>query len=154
MKLDSTSWRILEVLQTDARASYAEIGKQVGLTPPAVAERMRKMEGAGIITGYHAHVSADALGFSLMGLVQLQNTRPDSAKVVELAKTIPEVLSCDTTTGQNNFLIRIVARNRSHFSSILGRFLEYGSTISSVVLDRPVVFKPITHETWQGADKL
>lgn len=149
MKLDSTNWQILELLQQEARMSYAEIGKEVGLTAPAVAERVRKLEEAGIITGYHAHVNLDALGLTLMGLVHVQNPKIYANRVTALAQSCPEVLTCDEVTGQNNYVLRVIAANRAHLRDVIQRFLEYGMTTSSVVLARHVVFKPITAAVWR-----
>ena len=143
MKIDHTNWQILEYLQENGRLSYAEIGKLVGLTAPAVTERMRKLEDAGIITGYHAHVDPEALGLSLMGMVTIQNTKAYSARIAKLARETPEVLSCDAVTGSNNYILRVVATTRYHLREVLEHFLACGATTSSVVLDRPVVHKPL-----------
>ena len=144
MTLDNTNWQILHYLQIDARLSYAEIGKRIGLTAPAVAERIRKLEAAGIITGYHAHVDPEALGLMMMGVVTVENTRSHSEKIMRLASELPEVLSCDTLTGSSSFMMRIVARTRTHLLDVLENFLAYGQTSTQVVLERPVVFKPLS----------
>lgn len=146
MKLDSTNWQILELLQQDARLSYADIGKQVGLTAPAVADRIRKLEEANIITGYHAHLNLDALGLTLMGLVHVQNPKIHAGRVMALAYSSPEVLTCDEITGQNNYVLRVVASSRAHLRDVIQRFLEYGMTMSSLVLAQHIAFKPITVE--------
>ncbi|MEM7334782.1 MAG: Lrp/AsnC family transcriptional regulator [Chloroflexota bacterium] len=147
MKLDEIHWKILFLVQKDARLSYAEIGKRIGLSAPAVAERLKKLEEGGIIRGYHAQVDPDFLGLTFMGIVNIQNTKRDSAKIIQLAKEIPEVLSCDVITGSNNYVIRVAATSRGHFSRVINQFLEHGLTTSSIVLDRPVVFKPISIDT-------
>ena len=144
--LDNTNWQILHYLQIDARLSYAEIGKRIGLTAPAVAERIRKLEAAGVITGYHAHVDPEALGLMMMGVVSIENTRSHSDKIMQLAADLPEVLSCDTLTGASSFMMRIVARTRTHLLDVLENFLAYGQTSTQVVLERPVVFKPLSAE--------
>lgn len=147
MKLDETSWDILKLLQQNARMSFAEIGKEVGLTAPAVAERIRKMEESGIIAGYHARIDHDALGLTLMGLVSIQNPKIHAERVIALAQSCPEVLSCYEVTGQNNYVLQVVAKTLRHLRDVLQRFLEYGMTTSSIVLEKHVVYKPISAET-------
>ncbi|MFK7803936.1 MAG: Lrp/AsnC family transcriptional regulator [Anaerolineae bacterium] len=146
MTLDKTNWQILHYLQIDARLSYAEIGKRIGLTAPAVAERIRKLEAARIITGYHAHVNPEALGLGMMGIVSIENTRSHSDQIMKLAAELPEVLSCDTLTGTSSFMMRIVAQTRTHLLDVLENFLAFGQTSTQIVLERPVVFKPISAE--------
>ena len=137
----------MELLQRNARMSYAEIGKSVGLTAPAVAERVRKLEDANIIEGYHAKLNTDALGLSIMALVQIQNPKIHLERVLKLARNAPEVLSCDEVTGQNNYIMQVVATSPDHLRNVLQRFLEYGMTTSALVLAQHVGFKAISAET-------
>ncbi len=146
MELDKINWQILHYLQIDARLSYAEIGKRIGLTAPAVAERIRKLETAGVITGYHAHLNPEVLGLSMMGIVSIENTRSNSDKILQLAAELPEVLACDTLTGSSSFMMRIVANSRTHLLNVLEKFLAYGQTSTQIVLQRPVIFKPYSAE--------
>ena len=146
-EIDATGWQILVLLQRNARMSYAELGKAVGLTAPAVAERIRKMEEANIISGYHAHLNPDALGLSLMAMVNIQNPKIHAERLLELARSAPEVLSCDEVTGQDNYIMQVVATTRGHLRDVLQRFLDYGMTTSYIVLAQHVGFKPISAET-------
>lgn len=143
-EIDETSWEIMHYLQADARLSYAEIGKRIGLTAPAIAERIRKLEAQGIISGYHAHINYDALGLSLMGIVNINNTYTNSSKITEIAQELPEVLSCDILTGDQSHMMRIVARTRAHLLQVLENFLEYGQTSTQIVLEQPIAFKPLS----------
>lgn len=137
--LDNVNWQILQALQENARLSFVELGKRIGLTPPAVAERVRKLEEVGIITGYRAHVDLAQLGFSLLVFIRLVTSASQYEQVLDLARTLPEVLECHHITGGEAFIIKAVVTSVQHLEQLIGQFSPYGQTISSVVLSSPVV---------------
>src|SRR5262245_28881321 len=97
--LDSIGWNIVKALQENARLSYAELGRQVGLTAPAVAERVRKLEETGIIMGYHATVDPTKLGLALPVWIQLGPVQGQARHVIDVIQALPEVLECYNVTG-------------------------------------------------------
>ncbi len=141
--LDSVGWAILCELQNDARMPYAEIGRRVGLSAPAVMERVRRLEEAGIITGYHAHVDVTRLGRPLVAVLRLRFPHGDYGDVREIAIACPEVLSCDHVTGDDCFLIKVAVASTQALENLIAKFGRYGQTTTSLVLSSPVRHKVI-----------
>ena len=141
--LDSVGWDILCALQADARLSYAEIGRQVGLSAPAVMERVRRMEDAGIITGYHARVDVTRLGLSVMAIIRVRYPGERYKQIHRLVQDCTEVLECHHVTGDDCLIIKVAAESMRHLESLIGRFGAYGQTTTSVVMSSPVTQRVI-----------
>src|SRR5579859_1154603 len=113
--LDETGWQLLAELQQNARLSYSELGQRVGLTSPAVAERMRRMEEAGIIKGYHAEVDLARVGLPVSAIIRVGPMEGRTCRTVASAlSTIPEVLECYRVTGNDAVVVRVVAASVEH----------------------------------------
>jgi Lrp/AsnC family transcriptional regulator, leucine-responsive regulatory protein len=137
-QLDPTNRQLIEALQADARLSLAELGRRVGLTAPAVGERLGRLEEAGVIRGYHADVDPRALGYDLSVILRI---RPDPRmipKVAELAQRTPEVTECHRVTGDDCFIMRLTVRDVTHLEELIDRFVLYGQTTTSIVQSSPV----------------
>ncbi|HEY9632980.1 MAG TPA: Lrp/AsnC family transcriptional regulator [Coleofasciculaceae cyanobacterium] len=134
--LDDTGWQLLQALQADARLSFAELGRMVGLSPPAVAERVRRMEDAGIIMGYRAEVNPEKIGLPLTALIALTTTPQQYPQVIALINDLPEVLECHHVTGNGSFSIKAIASSISHLESLIEQLSRYGQTSTSIVLSR------------------
>ena len=143
-QLDETSWAILQALQENARVSYAELGKRVGLTAPAVAERVRKMEDAGIISGYHAAVNMHVLGFPISVVVQLRLNHGRGKEVVSLVRDMPEVTACYNLTGNDCFMVVASVASIEHLEKLIEILGSYGQTTTSIVLSMPVKHRVFT----------
>jgi Lrp/AsnC family transcriptional regulator, leucine-responsive regulatory protein len=137
-QLDGTSWAILQALQENARISYAELGKRVGLTAPAVAERVRKMEDAGIISGYHAALNLPALGLPIAVVIQVRLNHGRSKELVALACDLPEVTTCYNLTGNDCLMIVASVTSIDHLEKLLIMLGTYGQTTTSIILSTPV----------------
>ncbi|MCS6848358.1 MAG: Lrp/AsnC family transcriptional regulator [Anaerolineae bacterium] len=136
--LDKTGLELLRLLQEDARMSFAELGKRVGLTAPAVAERVRRMEEAGIIAGYHARVSAAKLGLEIRAFIRVSDCEP-CERLVELVKTLPEVLECHMLTGSDSYILHVVVASIAHLDALISRLRPLARSITtSIVLESPV----------------
>ncbi|MGF1514199.1 MAG: Lrp/AsnC family transcriptional regulator [Elainellaceae cyanobacterium] len=146
MQLDSTDWQILTALQTDARQSFAALGQQVGLSGPATAERIRKLEATGIITQYSARVNLAALGATIQAFVKLTTSPRAYPQVHRLVSETPEFLECHHLTGDASFLIRAAAQSLPHLETLLQKLSAYGPTQTSLVLSTPVQLKPVTSD--------
>lgn len=137
-KIDQLSAQILQCLQQNARISFTEIGKKVGLTSPAVAERVKKMEDLGIIENYGVTVSYAKLGFQLRAIITLRafvgKLRPFLSKV----DSFEEVINCYRITGNENIIMEVVIKDQSHLEKFIDRLISYGETRTHIVLSNVV----------------
>jgi Lrp/AsnC family transcriptional regulator, leucine-responsive regulatory protein len=136
--LDPTDRRLLTELQADARLSLAELGRRVGLSSPAVAERLRRLEGDGVITGYHAQVDPARLGFGLGVLVRIRPAPRQLAAVAQLARETPEIVECLRVTGDDCYVMTAHVRDVVHLEELIDAFAAYGQTTTSVMQSAPV----------------
>lgn len=140
LELDAVAWRILEALQKNARQSFAEIGRQVGLSTPAVAERVHRLEEAGVITGYHVALDVAKLGVPIRVLVRLTIPGGDlqvSRSVVAI-KEMAEICRCHRVTGAESFVIEAHVVSIRHMEALIDRLSALGATSTSTVLSSPV----------------
>jgi Lrp/AsnC family transcriptional regulator, leucine-responsive regulatory protein len=136
--LDETNRAILAELQDDARLSLAEIGRRVGLSSPAVAERVQRLEREGVITGYHAAIDPRAVGFGLSVVIRIRPAARQIPKVAELARNTPEVVECHRITGEDCYIMKAHVASVEHLEEIIDRFVLFGSTTTSIVQSAPV----------------
>ena len=138
MSIDSLNWKILKCLQQNARQSNAEIGRTVGISSPAVSERIKKMEDAGIIQGYNTSVSPFEVGYQLKAIITLRAFMGMLKPFLEKVKTYPEVLNCYRITGNENFVMEVVLRNQKHLEQFIDQLIVYGETKTQIVLSHVV----------------
>jgi Lrp/AsnC family leucine-responsive transcriptional regulator len=136
--LDETNLRLLDELQADGRASLAELGRRVGLSSPAVAERLRRLEDDGVITAYRAVVDPRKLGYGLGVLIRLRPAPRMLAEAAELARQERAVLECHRVTGDDCYVMTAYVRDVEHLEQVIDRFAAYGSTTTSVMQSSPV----------------
>jgi Lrp/AsnC family leucine-responsive transcriptional regulator len=136
--LDETNLRLLDELQEDGRASLAELGRRVGLSSPAVAERLRRLEDDGVITAYRAVVDPRKLGYGLGVLIRVRPAPRMLAEVAELARQERAVLECHRVTGDDCYVMTAYVRDVEHLEQVIDRFAAYGSTTTSVMQSSPV----------------
>ena len=141
--LDNVGWKLLTLLQEDARRSFSELGRAVGLSSPAVAERVRRMEEAGIITGYHAAIDPQRVGMQLLAFMRLSEVGDQSTRFADLVADTPEVLECHRLTGSDSYVLKVVAQSITHLETLIDRFVPYGQVTTSLVLSSPVVRRVI-----------
>lgn len=142
--LDDTSWKLLEALQNDGRASYRELGNQIGLSTPAVSERIRKLEDIGIITGYRAVLDLEKLGRTITAFVRIQTTPEKNAPLIEFFRASPAVLEGHYITGQASFLLKISVASISDMEQFINKVSHYGTTQTSIVLSTHMENKIVT----------
>ena len=138
MKIDSLNWKILKFLQKNARLSNAEIGRNIGISSPAVSERIRKMEDVGIIQGYHTEVSPFETGYQLKAIITLRAFMGKLKPFLEKVKTYDEVLNCYRITGNENIVMEVVLKNQKHLEQFIDQLITYGETKTQIVLSQVV----------------
>ncbi|WNZ27718.1 Lrp/AsnC family transcriptional regulator [Leptolyngbya sp. NK1-12] len=143
--LDEIDWQLLDALQEDARLSYTELGKQVGLTRPAVAERVRRLEERGVITGYRAEVDPVKLGLPILAFVRIGAIGDVFASVAKVVVEIPEVLECHRGTGGECFILKVRVASLPHLEAVIDRLTKFGQVTTSIVLSSVLTQRPISH---------
>ncbi len=136
--LDPTNLLLLAELQRDARLSLAELGRRAGLSAPAVAERVQRLEQTGVIRGYHAEIDPAAVGYPLTVVIRIRPAPRQIPKVAELAVEAPEIVDCERITGEDCFLIKAHVRDVTHLEELIDRFTFFGQTTTSIVQSAPV----------------
>jgi|SRR5450631_917967 Lrp/AsnC family leucine-responsive transcriptional regulator len=136
--LDQIDHKIIGELSSDGRVPFAELGRRVNLSSPAVAERVRRLELAGVITGYRAEIDPRALGYQLTAIVRVKPVGGHLRRIQELAAQIPEVGECHRITGEDCFYLKVHLRSINDLSDLLDRFLVYGETTTSIINSSPV----------------
>lgn len=138
MNLDKKDWLILQALQADARQSLAALGKRIGLSQPAMSERVRKLEDAGVIEGYGARVNLRKIGLGLTAIIRVQTDHSGIAPYVRLFEQMPEVLSADRVTGEDCFIVRCAIPAPGDLERVVDALAVHGSVTTSLVLSSPV----------------
>jgi Lrp/AsnC family transcriptional regulator, leucine-responsive regulatory protein len=136
--IDATDLNLLTELQANARVSLAELGRRVGLSAPAVADRIKRLEDAGVISGYHAEIDPRALGYDLGAVLRVRPHARQIPKVAQIANDTPEVVECQRITGDDCFFMRLHVRDVRHLEEVLDRFTPFGQTTTSIVQSAPV----------------
>lgn len=136
--LDDTGWQILASLQENARISFKELGQQIGLSSPAVAERIRRMEDAGIITGYRVELNLEKLGLPMTAFIRISSAGEKCVKFSKIISDLPEVLECHRITGSDHFIIKVVVSSTAHLETLIDQLVIYGQLTVSVVLSSPI----------------
>ncbi|MFC7358386.1 Lrp/AsnC family transcriptional regulator [Jejudonia soesokkakensis] len=138
MHVDSLNWKILKCLQQNARMSNSEIGRQVGISSPAVSERIKKMEDAGLIHNYKTVISPFEAGYQLKAIITLRAFMGKLKPFLEKVKTYDEVLNCYRITGNENIVMEVVLKNQKHLENFIDQLIIYGETKTQIVLSHVV----------------
>jgi Lrp/AsnC family transcriptional regulator, leucine-responsive regulatory protein len=136
--LDATDLRMLSELQQDGRLTLAELGRRVGLSAPAVTERLARLERDEVILGYRAQLNPRALGYALTVVIRIRPAPRELRHVAELAQSTPEVVDCRRVTGEDCYVMTAHVRSVEHLEEVIDRFAIYGQTTSAIVQSAPV----------------
>ena len=141
--LDAIDRHILRELAHDGRVSVPELGERVGLSAPAVTDRVRRLEREGVISGYQAVIDPCAFGFPMLVVVRVHSAGPRAAGIDELARNMPEVVECHRVTGSESHVMRVRVRDVNHLNDVVEQFWEFGDTITNLVTTTPVPVRPV-----------
>jgi Lrp/AsnC family leucine-responsive transcriptional regulator len=156
VRLDDIDWTILDELQRDGRVGFRELGRRVGLSPPAVAARVRRLEQAGVITGYRAIVDPAALGLDVLAFVRMSVAGyADAADddVIETAERIPEIVNVYRVTGAETYLLRVRVASVRDLERVLRPLWRFGATTTGVVMSQPIADRPFARSMLPDNEK-
>ena len=131
--LDKVDQKIITLLQQNTRLSYKELAAQVGLSAPAVTERIARLQERGIIRGYHAELDFLACGYPLEAVWLVRSNHQQLFAAIDLVKSLPEVVSCDTVTGENCLLVRLFVKSVAQLDQLTYQVLQYGEVNTMIV---------------------
>ena len=143
MKLHAIDRAILSEFQADARLPFAELGRRVSLSTPAVIERVRKLEDAGVIRGYHAQVDASSVGLGLRAFIKVSIAGDKLERFAAVARRVREVRECHRVTGAESFIVQVSVRDVAHLEQVIDALAPYVSTQTSIVLASTIDWNPI-----------
>jgi Lrp/AsnC family transcriptional regulator, leucine-responsive regulatory protein len=146
--LDDVNLRLLKELESDGRLGIAELGRRIGMSAPAVGERVQRLERAGVIRGYRAELDPAALGFPVAAVVRIRPSPGQLQRIPEIAREAPEVGECYRITGEDCYLLRLHLRSIDELEEVLDRFTPYGQTTTSIIHSTPVARRgpPLSNE--------
>ncbi|MDR3479650.1 MAG: Lrp/AsnC family transcriptional regulator [Burkholderiaceae bacterium] len=142
LELDAMDGKILDILQQDARTTLAEIGRRIHMSQPAVAERVKRMEAANVISGYHAHVNPAALGYGITAFIRVAR-RSNDMPVAVVAAQVPEIVECHSITGDDCSIVKVVAPSVAELEKVIIQLTRCGVTSTSLILSSTVERKSI-----------
>ena len=145
MKLDSINWKILKYLQQNSRQSNTKIARHVGISSPAVAERIRKMEDAGIIEGYFAKLSYFETGHQFKAIISLRAFMGRLKPFLVKVKTFKEVMNCYRITGDENIVMEVILKDQKHLENFIDQLITFGETRTQIVLSNIIENNPIVN---------
>ena len=145
--LDEIGRNLLLALQEDARLSFAELGRRVGLSPAATAERLRRLEDVGIITGYRVEIDREALGLPVLAIVRMSCDGPKYRPFLKAVKAMDGVLECHHVAGGDAFIMKVAAASVAELGELVERLLDFGVPTTSIVFSSPVERRALKLET-------
>jgi Lrp/AsnC family leucine-responsive transcriptional regulator len=141
-EIDGVNRRILEELQRDPRLAMSELSRRIGMSSPAVTERVRRLEEAGVIRGYRLELNPAALGLPVALYIRIRPRPGQLPRIAELAQQIPEIVECHRVTGEDCFIVKAYIPVIDQLDRLLDVFLLYGSTTTSIIQSSPVALRP------------
>lgn len=148
--LDAVNARLLAELSEHPRLTLSELGRRIGMSSPAVADRIRRLEESGVIRGYRLDLDPAALGLPVAAYVRVRPNPGQLPRIAELARSIPEVVECHRVTGDDCFILKVHLPAIDQLDRLLDRFLIYGTTTTSIIQSSPVPPRTLPLPTADG----
>jgi Lrp/AsnC family leucine-responsive transcriptional regulator len=151
--LDELNLALIAELTGDARLSLAELGRRVGLSAPSVAERLQRLQEAGVVRGYRVELDPRALGYSLGVILRIRPEARHLRTVAQRSRESPEVVECHRITGDDCYFMKLYVRDIEHLEAVIDRFTPYGQTTTSIIQSSPIAGRGLALKTdaWIGA---
>ncbi|MFJ5793819.1 Lrp/AsnC family transcriptional regulator [Bacillus atrophaeus] len=141
--MDEIDGKLLELLQEDARITIIELSKKLNLSRPSVNERLRRLQENGVIQGFTARVSAEAIGKGTIVIIQIGNLKIECSRFEELIKEETDILECHRVTGTNSYFLKAAVATMKDLGALVDRLIPYGQLNTSVVLSSPILSRPL-----------
>ena len=148
------NWNLMVAVQKDARTSFAQMGRAVGLSAPAVAERLRRLEDRGVILGYHARINPHALGLKLLVFIEVQVKRGDYPRFQKAISSLNWILECHHIAGRAAFIVKAAVPDPTGLELLIGHLSQFGETVTSLVLSSVVEQRAFTDSPNSGSKVL
>ena len=142
-QIDGVGWRLLKLLQENARLSFRQIGEAIGLTAPAVAERVRRLEDAGIVQGYRADIDLAKVGLPIQAFIHVNTNSQQSARLRKAVQDMPCVVECHCVTGNESYILKVAVTAVPHLEHLLLELGTFGDVRTSLVLSSQVTRRTI-----------
>jgi Lrp/AsnC family leucine-responsive transcriptional regulator len=136
--MDDIDRQLLKALQASGRLSRSELGRRIGLSGTATADRLRRLEDEGVIRGYHAELDPRRLGYSVAAIMRIRPVLGQLKKIAEVAQATPEVVECHRVTGEDCYVMKLYVRSMDDLEELLDRFTSFGQTTTSIIHSSPV----------------
>lgn len=151
--LDRTNWHILAVLQRNARMPLSELGREVNLSAPAVMERVRKLEDAGVIAGYRAEINPAAIGLPVLVFIRINTPTRDYPRFLAALEGMPEIVECHHIAGADSFILKAHLTSNNHLEKLLQQLSAFGRTHTDMVLSSPLPQRAFEEGINKGANE-
>jgi Lrp/AsnC family transcriptional regulator, leucine-responsive regulatory protein len=142
--IDQTDWKLISELELDARQSFSELGRKVGLSQPATAERIKSLESAGIIRGYRVEIDRAKLGYAIEAFIRIETDGEKCHGLQRSISRLPEVLECHRVTGEGSYIVRAALSSVAQLEELIDRLLPFGSPTTSIVLSTPLPLRNVS----------
>lgn len=147
LRIDTAGWALLRRLQENARMPFRQLGEAVGLTAPAVAERVRRLEDAGVVQGYFAGIDLVRVGLPILAFVHLTSNAQQSVRFRNRVIDMPEVIECHCVTGAESYILKVAVMGVPQLENLLWKLKDYGEVRTSLVLSSQVTRRTIDERT-------
>lgn len=142
--IDDTDCKLIAELESDARQSFSELGRKVGLSQPATAERIKSLEGAGIIRGYRVDVDREKMGYRVTAFIRIDSFGEKCHRLQRDVAGLPEVLECYRVTGEDSYILKAAVQSMQDLEQLVDRLMAYGAPTTSIVLSTPLAPRNVT----------
>jgi Lrp/AsnC family leucine-responsive transcriptional regulator len=139
--LDATDWAVITELQSDGRITISELARRINLGPTATAERVKRLEASGVITGYQAHIDLAKVGLPVLAIVRLQYTRSRHAPLHLLVEQRAEILECQRVTGEDCYILKVAAETTTHLEGLVSELTTFGQTTTNLVYSETLPYR-------------